>query len=58
MPAERYYLDASFKEQECKELKGPEFHHLSHVMRTRKGEIIELINGKGALAQAHSSRAF
>ena len=52
MPAERYYLDASFKEDEYKELKGPEFHHLSHVMRTRKGEAIELINGKGALAQA------
>jgi 16S rRNA (uracil1498-N3)-methyltransferase len=52
MPAERYFLDCSFKVNDHHELKGPEFHHLAHVMRTRKGEPVELVNGKGALAQA------
>lgn len=52
MPAERYFLDLSFKLHDQQELKGPEFHHLAHVMRTRKGEIVELVNGRGALARA------
>lgn len=52
MPIERYFLDNSFRKHEQQELKGTEFHHLAHVMRTRKGEMVELINGKGTLAQA------
>ncbi len=52
MPAERYFIDHPLKAHEQQELKGPEFHHLAHVMRTRKGEIVELVNGKGALATA------
>lgn len=52
MPAERYYLDHVFKLHEQQELKGSEFHHLAHVMRTRKGNMVELVNGKGSLAQA------
>jgi len=52
MPAERYFLNDTFKEGEMQELKGQEFHHLAHVMRTRKGESVELVNGKGSLAQA------
>lgn len=52
MPSERYFIDADFLSQKHQELMGPEFHHLAHVMRTRKGDSIELVNGKGALAQA------
>lgn len=52
MPAERYYLDDVLTVNKRCELKGPEFHHLAHVMRTRKGESVELVNGKGSLAQA------
>ncbi len=52
MPAERFFLDDILTLHELYELKGPEFHHLAHVMRARKGDSIELINGKGALAQA------
>ncbi len=52
MPAERYYLDHIFKVAGHQELKGSEFHHLAHVMRTRKGDSVELVNGKGSLAQA------
>jgi 16S rRNA (uracil1498-N3)-methyltransferase len=52
MPAERYFLDEELTSHTKKILKGTEFHHLIHVMRTRKGENIELVNGRGALAQA------
>lgn len=52
MPSERYFIDADFFSQKHVELAGSEFHHLVHVMRTRKGESIELVNGKGSLAQA------
>lgn len=52
MPSERYFLETSFKVNEHQELKGSEFHHLAHVMRARKGDVVELVNGQGALAQA------
>lgn len=52
MPSERYFIDADFFPQKHQELGGSEFHHLVHVMRTRQGDSIELVNGKGALAQA------
>jgi 16S rRNA (uracil1498-N3)-methyltransferase len=52
MPSERYYLAEDLEPHDKKILKDSEFHHLAHVMRTRKGENIELINGKGALAKA------
>jgi 16S rRNA (uracil1498-N3)-methyltransferase len=52
MPIERYYLDESIQAHELKSLKGAEFHHLSRVTRVRPGEKIELVNGKGVLAQA------
>lgn len=52
MPAERYFIESTLNIHECHELKGAEFHHLAHVMRTRKGDCVELVNGKGDLAQA------
>lgn len=52
MPAERYFIDEEISINNKKLLKGTEFHHLIHVMRTRQGEQIELVNGRGTLAQA------
>lgn len=52
MPVERYFIEDAFRVGEACELEGSEFHHLAHVMRTRKGEEVELVNGRGALAQA------
>jgi 16S rRNA (uracil1498-N3)-methyltransferase len=52
MPAERYYIEDDFEEGDQKALLGPEFHHLVHVMRTKVGEEVELVNGKGLLAQS------
>ena|SRR3990167_2485484 len=52
MPFDRFYLPESFHLNEEKELLGDEFTHLSKVMRKKKGDVIELINGKGELAVA------
>jgi 16S rRNA (uracil1498-N3)-methyltransferase len=51
MPAERYFIDELLQSHEIKILRGTEFHHLVHVMRTRKGEQVELVNGQGLLAR-------
>ncbi len=50
MPAERYYIDTPLAGSVT--LEGDEFHHLSRVMRTKTGESVELVNGKGDLAIA------
>lgn len=52
MPKERYYTKNSFQEGSCIILQDDEFHHLAHVMRQREGEMVELIDGRGALATA------
>jgi 16S rRNA (uracil1498-N3)-methyltransferase len=52
MPAERYYTPEPLSLHEIIELKGAEFHHLARVMRSRKGDSVELVNGNGTLAEA------
>lgn len=53
MPSERYYIDQdTLSENDIIDLQGNEYHHLAHVMRTRVGEEIELVNGRGFLATA------
>lgn len=52
MPAERYFVLSPLNEGETISLKDAEFHHLARVMRSRKGEQVELVNGRGALAEA------
>lgn len=51
MPHERFYLDDSFDSSHVL-LKGSEFHHLANVTRIRLSEEVELVNGRGTLAQA------
>ena len=51
MPAERYYIDSKLHTGDNIELQDHEFHHLAHVMRTKIGEVVELVNGQGQLAQ-------
>jgi len=51
MPIERYYLDKPIILHATRLLKGPEFHHLARVMRSRIGDRLELVNGQGVLAQ-------
>lgn len=52
MPAERYFLDAPFVRGQEILMEDEEMHHLIRVMRTEIGEEVELINGRGELAQA------
>ncbi|MDP1879565.1 MAG: 16S rRNA (uracil(1498)-N(3))-methyltransferase [Parachlamydiaceae bacterium] len=52
MPVERFYTPHSLEKNEKIELKEGEFHHLAHVIRSRIGEQIEIVNGKGILANA------
>lgn len=51
MPAERYYFPSTYTKDEEISLEGQEFHHLVNVMRTRKGERVELVNGNGQRAE-------
>lgn len=52
MPANRYFLPREFQENIPVFLEDVEFHHLTHVMRNRVGDEVELVNGKGQLAAA------
>jgi 16S rRNA (uracil1498-N3)-methyltransferase len=57
MPAERFYLNADFVKGASVCLTGTEHHHLSHVMRLRPGEEVELVNGRGGLSVARIADA-
>jgi 16S rRNA (uracil1498-N3)-methyltransferase len=50
MPAYRYYIDAPLEGRVT--LTGEEANHLRRVFRQREGEMAELVNGRGDLAQA------
>lgn len=52
MPAERFFYDGPLNLEEMIELEDFEFHHLANVMRLKPGEKVEIVNGKGALAEA------
>ncbi len=52
MPQERFYIDESLENGSEIVLSGDEAHHVTRVMRGKVGDSIELINGKGILAQA------
>jgi len=52
VPAERYYIDQALAISSLHSLKGNEFHHMARVMRSKAGDIVELVNGKGQLALA------
>jgi 16S rRNA (uracil1498-N3)-methyltransferase len=55
MPAERFYLKSPLIPDQTVSLIDEEFHHLSHVMRLKAGEEIQLVNGEGCLAKAKIS---
>lgn len=52
MPAERYYISQDIIPHHVIELNDKEFHHMTRVMRSSEGDVVELINGKGILAYA------
>jgi 16S rRNA (uracil1498-N3)-methyltransferase len=52
MPHNRYYCDAPLVKETRLHLEDEEGHHLIRVLRARLGNQVELINGRGQLAQA------
>jgi len=50
MPENRFFIETPFQKDEIVELTGDEFHHLN-VMRRKKGDAIQLVNGRGELAK-------
>jgi 16S rRNA (uracil1498-N3)-methyltransferase len=56
MPQNRYYYQGLLQPGHDIFLKDDEFHYLRSVMRTRAGEKVDVINGKGLLATAEVSK--
>ncbi len=52
MPKERYFVPQELILHKDISLEGTEMHHLVTVMRSRIGDVAELVNGRGACAQA------
>lgn len=52
MPIERFFSHNELKEGDVLVLQDQEFHHLVNVTRIKAGEQIELVNGRGSLAEA------
>ncbi len=52
MPTDRYYCDQELLASNEISLEGTEHHHLRNVMRGAVGDVVELVNGRGALATA------
>jgi 16S rRNA (uracil1498-N3)-methyltransferase len=48
MPENRFFVDSISSQVK---LEGNEFHHLAHVMRLSPGDLLELVDGKGTLAE-------
>lgn len=51
MPLNRFFTEKPLQIGDIVSLEGDEFHHLVHATRKRAGETLELINGKGILAE-------
>ncbi len=51
MPAERFFIDQDLSSSSIYLIEGEEFLHLAKVMRARAGDHIEIVNGRGQLAQ-------
>jgi 16S rRNA (uracil1498-N3)-methyltransferase len=56
MPAERFYVPQDLFLDQVVLLEDQEFHHLVNVMRSKEGEAVEVVNGKGALGYATVQR--
>lgn len=52
MPHHRFFSDQPLELHSQIQLSDEEMHHLVHVMRSREGDLVEIINGKGFLALA------
>ncbi|CRX38039.1 RsmE family RNA methyltransferase [Estrella lausannensis] len=51
MPVNRFYVDRDLQKDAQVIIEGDEFYHLRDSTRTKPGEVVELINGRGFLAE-------
>jgi 16S rRNA (uracil1498-N3)-methyltransferase len=52
MPAERFYLPVELHCPQQLIVEGKEHHHIVNVMRSRIGDLLEVVNGNGSFAEA------
>ncbi len=52
MPKDRYFTNQDLKKNECISIQDQEAMHMHIIMRKKKNDIVEIINGKGILAKA------
>ncbi len=52
MPHERFYQNIPLADHQTVHLTDQELHHLVNVSRCRLGDTVEIVNGKGQLAEA------
>lgn len=52
MPVERFYLLQNYEKGSTLALEDTERHHLVNVLRMQVGDVVELVNGQGALSTA------
>lgn len=50
MPAERYFIHSELQTGSTVPIEGAEFHHMAHVMRSKEGDHVEIVNGSGFLS--------
>lgn len=51
MPVNRFYTSDELKSGSNAVVRDAEHHHLAHVVRTKEGDEVELVNGRGFLAK-------
>lgn len=52
MPHNRFFLDSMFSQDAIVNLSSEEHHHLARVHRAKEGDLVELVNGRGQLAES------
>jgi len=52
MPIDRFFINSELKKDSEILIQDQEFHHLSRVTRTKEGDTVDVVNGRGQLAKA------
>lgn len=52
MPVDRFFIEGDLEPRAEIHLVGQEYHHLAHVTRAKGGDRVEVVNGKGDIAEA------
>lgn len=52
MPLDRFYLNCDYLPESAVHLSDAEHHHLARVVKCSVGETVQLVNGRGSIAEA------